>query len=423
MKALTDALHIWRHEMRQVLRDEGVLIFFIVVPIVYPLLYSWIYNNEVLRDVPVAVVDDSKSAMSRDFIRRCDATPEVKVLCHCADLDEAKSLVSRQVVKGIYYFPHDFATRTGRGEQTSMSVYCDMSLILAYKNIFSAARFVSLDMGGEIQAQLSSLAAGGRSIAPTVRQSEVSARPLDYDEVPIFNPAGGYGSFILPGVLMLILQQTLVLGIGLSAGTAREDNRYGDLIPIDRHYGGVHRIVYGKALCYLMVFAVMAAYLSLLVPRMFSFPQLASWRDIALMLIPYLLACTFFGMFISCMVRYRENVMLLIVFVSVPLLFMSGIPWPLSAIPGTWQGVSWIFPSTFGIRAFVRLNSMGASISEVRSELLYMWIQAGIFYCATCMVYRHQLLLTRQHTLAQLKHLHRKQRVMSDMSNKTVRRK
>ncbi|MCR4919749.1 MAG: ABC transporter permease [Prevotella sp.] len=423
MKALYDALYIWRQEMRQVVRDEGVLIFFIVVPIVYPLLYSWIYNNEVLRDVPVAVVDDSKSAMSRDFIRRCDATPEVKVLCFCADLDEAKSLVSRQVVKGIYYLPPDFANHTARMEQTFMSVYCDMSLVLAYKNIFAAARLVSLDMGSEIQAQLSSLASGGRGVAPTARQAEVSARPLDYDEVPIFNPAGGYGSFILPGVLMLILQQTLVLGIGLSAGTARENNRYGDLIPLDRHYSGVHRIVYGKALCYLMVFTVMAAYLSLLVPRLFGFPQLAAWRDIALMLIPYLLASTFFGMFISCMVRYRENVMLLIVFVSVPLLFMSGIPWPLSSIPGTWQGVSWIFPSTFGVRAFVRLNSMGASLSDVRSELLYMWIQAGLFYVATCMVYRHQLMLTQQHTLSRLKQLRRKLRVRAEMKDRAVTRK
>ena len=411
MKSLYDTLHIWRQEMRQVLRDEGVFIFFIIVPIVYPLLYSWVYNNEVVRNIPVAVVDDSRSSMSREFIRRVDATPEVRVLCHCADLDEAKSLVSRQVVKGVYYFPSDFATRTGRMEQTSMSVYCDMSLILAYKNIFAAARFTALEMGSEIQAQLNAFATGGKSVVPTSRQEEVSARPLDYDEVPIFNPSGGYGSFILPGVLMLILQQTLVLGIGLGAGTAREDNRHGDLVPIDRHYSGVHRIVHGKALCYLMVFAVMAAYLTLLVPKLFNFPQLALWTDLAMMLFPYLLACTFFGMTISCMVRYRENVMLLIVFVSLPLLFLTGISWPQSAIPGAWQGVSWLFPSTFGVRAFVRMNTMGATLSEVRTEVLILWIQAGAYYLVTCAVYRHQLLLARRHAIEGLHQLRRRKLV------------
>ena len=48
-----DACLIWRDEMQQVFKDEGVLIFFFLVPLAYPLLYSWVYNNEVVREVPV----------------------------------------------------------------------------------------------------------------------------------------------------------------------------------------------------------------------------------------------------------------------------------------------------------------------------------------------------------------------------------
>ena len=98
-----DACGIWADEMRNTVRDEGMLIFFILVPLLYPLLYSWIYNNEVVRDVPVVVVDDSHSALGREFVRHCDASPDVRVLCHANDMDEARSLLSRQVVKGIYY--------------------------------------------------------------------------------------------------------------------------------------------------------------------------------------------------------------------------------------------------------------------------------------------------------------------------------
>ena len=213
----------------------------------------------------------------------------------------------------------------------------------------------------------------------------------------MFNPSGGYGSGVLPAVLMLILQQTLVLGIGLSAGTARERNRNGQLVPSDdRRYCGVYRIVSGKALCYLMVYAVMGAYLTMAVPRFFSFPMLARGLDLLLMMIPYLLACVFFGMTVSCLVRYRENVMLLMVFVSVPLIFLSGVSWPQSNIPGVWQGISWLFPSTFGIQAYIRLNSMGASLSDVLPELRFMWIQASVYFGMTCLVYGHQLRLSRQ---------------------------
>ena len=83
--------------------------------------------------------------------------------------------------------------------------------------------------------------------------------------------------------------------------------------------------------------------------------------------------------------------MLLVVFITVPLLFMSGISWPQSSIPGYWQGVSWLFPSTFGIRGFVRINEMGATIDEVFSEYRILWIQTLIYFFMACVVYSYQI--------------------------------
>ena len=400
---LEDAAYIWREEMKQVFRDEGVLIFFIIVPLVYPLLYSWIYNNEVVHEVPVVVVDQSHSQQSRQFIRMVDASPDVRVLCYADDLDDAQSLVSRQVVKGVYLISSEFATNLNRQEQGVVSVYCDMSLMLTYKAIYQTAVAVTQAMGAEIQKKLSG--------NYTAREDLITTRPLDFEDVPVFNPAGGYGNFVIPAVLMLILQQTLVLGIGLSAGTARERNRYGDLVPIHRCYGGIYRIVWGKALCYLMVYAVMGAYLTMVVPRLFSFIALIHWRDLLLLMIPYLLACVFFGMTVSCLVRYRENVMLIVVFVSLPLLFMSGISWPQSAIPGYWQGVSWLFPSTFGVRAFVRMNTLGGTLGDVVPEVRYLWIQAAAYFGTACLVYGHQLRVSQRHAQERLEYLRKKRDV------------
>ena len=123
-------LQIWADEMRTVFKDEGVLIFFILVPLFYPLLYSWIYTNEVVREVPVAVVDLSHSTMSREFIRQFDASPDVRVARYCTNLDEAKDVVGRQDAFGVIYFPTDFQTRVSRMEQSRVSVFCDMSFML-----------------------------------------------------------------------------------------------------------------------------------------------------------------------------------------------------------------------------------------------------------------------------------------------------
>ena len=227
----------------------------------------------------------------------------------------------------------------------------------------------------------------------------------------MFNPQAGYGTAVLPAVLMLIIQQTLALGIGLAAGTARERNRYGDLVPIHPSYGGIGRIISGKTLCYLMVYAIMATYLTIVVPKMFHFIHIATWQDLSLLMIPYLLACVFFGMTVSCLVRFRENVILLMVFVSLPLLFLTGVSWPQTSIPGYLQGVSWLFPSTFGVRAYLRLNSMGASVADVSSELRCLWIQVAAYLGTTCLVYGHQLRITRQHASERLDYLRKKREV------------
>ena len=394
-EALKDACFIWWDEMKQVVKDEGVLIFFILVPLAYPLLYSWIYNNEVVRDVPVVVVDDSHSQLSRQFIRQCDASPDVKILSYASDLDEAKSLLSRQVARGIYYIPSDFETNVCRMQPATVSVYCDMSLMLCYKAVFQTAQTVSMQMGSEIQTKL-----GGHY---TAREEQIAAQPLAFEEVPLFNPTGGYGSFIIPAVLMLIIQQTLVLGIGLSAGTARERNRYRNLVPISRHYNGMYRIVGGKAMAYFMIYAVLTAYLVFIVPRLFSFTTIGRWQDVLLLLLPYLLDCIFFGMVVSCMVRYRENVMLLMVFVTVPLMFLSGaVSWPQSNIPAFWQAVSWIFPSTFGIRGYVRINEMGGTLADVLPEYHILWLQTLVYFLLACLVYRYQIYLARRDTRERL---------------------
>lgn len=382
-EGIHDLCHVWAEEMKITWKDEGVLIFFIIVPLFYPLLYSWIYTNEVVREVPVAVVDMSHSNMSRQFIRQFDASPDTKVAYHCNSLEEAKNLIGRQEVFGVLYFPTDFQTNINRLQQSHVSVYCDMSFMLYYKAVFQTATAVA----GETNSKIQIARAGNR----TEREDEISVRPLDFDEIQIFNTTGGYGNFIIPGVLMLIIQQTLLLGIGLSAGTSREKNRFKSLVPVSKHNNGIFRIVLGKSLCYFMIYAAVSAYITLVVPRMFSFTSMLHGGDMLWFMLPYLLSCIFFSMIISCAVKYRENVILIVVFTSLPFLFMSGVSWPQSGIPEFWQWVSSLFPSTFGIRGFVRMNSMEARLGDVMPEYQALWIQALVFFFITCLLYRREI--------------------------------
>ena len=179
-EGVKDMCYIWAREMRRTVTDQGVLILFLLVPLIYPLFYSWIYTNEVVREVPVAIIDLSHSHQSRQFIREFDASPNTKAAYYCNSIDEAQELVGKQVVHGFLYFPPDFQVLTNRMEQANVSVFCDMSLMLTYKAIYQTAQAVASDMNTKLQIN--------RSGNHTAREDEITSQPLAFDEVPVFNP-------------------------------------------------------------------------------------------------------------------------------------------------------------------------------------------------------------------------------------------
>ena len=396
-QGVEDLFYIWKREFRTTFRDQGVLIFFVLVPLVYPLIYGFIYTNEVVREVPAVVVDASHSSLSREYLRKVDATPDIQIVAYCSNMEEAKLALKDRLAYGIIYIPSDFSSNIARGKQTQVSLYCDMSGLLYYKSMLLANTAVSLDMNRDIKIE--------RAGNTTSRQDEITAYPIEYEDIAMFNPTNGFAAFLIPGVLILLIQQTLLLGIGLSAGTARENNRFKDLVPINRHYNGTLRIVLGKGLSYFMVYALVSVYVLCVVPRIFSLNQIGQPSTLLLFMLPYLSACIFFAMTASIAIRNRETCMLIFVFTSVPLLFISGISWPGAAIPDFWRYFSYIFPSTFGINGFVRINNMGATLSEVSMEYRALWLQAGFYFLTTCFVYRWQILMSRKHVIERYKEL------------------
>lgn len=402
LQGMNSVFYICQKELKAVFKDQGVLIFFLLVPLAYPLLYAFIYTGEVVREVPAAVVDMNKSTLSREFIRNVDATPDVKIQSHCADMEEAKSLLKESKVYGVIYIPESFSSDINKGIQTQVTLYCDMSGMLYYKAILTASTEVSLKMNKAIKAK--------RAGNTTDRQDEISATPITYEAVNLFNPQAGYASFLLPAVLILIIQQTLLLGVGLSAGTARENNRFRDLVPLSRQYQGTLRIVLGKSSAYFIIYAIVSAYILCVVPKIFSLVQIAQAGTLAAFILPYVLSCIFFAMTCSIFIHHREACMMIYVFTSVPLLFISGVSWPGSAIPAFWRVISWMFPSTFGINGYIAINSMGATLDQVLPEFRALWIQTGVYFLTTCIVYRRQIMLSRSHAMERLKKFRRKKK-------------
>ncbi|WP_165157002.1 ABC transporter permease [Parabacteroides sp. ZJ-118] len=387
-EGLPDLFYIWRDELENVFKDAGVLIFFFLVPLVYPLLYSFIYTNEVVREARMVVVDPCDSYLSREFTRRVNATPDVEVVAVCPDMAEAKKMLDEKRAYGILLFPPDYSKDLHEGRQTTVSLYCDMSALLFYKAFLLAATEVSLEMGKELRVR--------NHPSSTDKMDQITVDPIPYESVALFNSQNGFAGFLVPAILILVLQQTLLLGIGMLGGTARERNRFHSLVPVCRRFNGILPIVFGKSLTYLSLYAVVCVWVLAIVPRLFSLPQVGEPLTLLGFLLPYLFACIFMSMTLSGFMTSRESPMLVFVFTSVVLLFISGVSWPEAAIPPFWKAVGYLFPSTPGIQGFIRINTSGASLREVAHEYGVLWAQAGVYFILACIVYRYQILRSRK---------------------------
>lgn len=347
------------NELKGCATDTGVMVFLLLVPLGYPLLYSYIYSHEVVRDIPIAVVDLSQSSWSREFLCKADATPEIKVSYKSTDMLSARHLMADEKVKGIILIPQGFAQDISLGNQAHVSIYCSMASLFYYKAMLVACTEVSLAMNSNIQAS--------RMNGATAQQIKIATAPLPGEAVGISNPTVGFANFIIPAILVLIIQQILLLGIGMRMGTL-----YSERVTIPAPLSG-------HIAAYLTICMPISAYLLCIVPHIFGLSQLANGYTLAIFIFPYLLSGILFAITVGCFIHERETPMLLFVFTSVPLLFLSGISWPSSNIPYFWHIISYIFPSTAAINGFVAINSMGASLNEVQNHYCLLWVHTIIY--------------------------------------------
>ena len=373
-----DALGIFNLELRNILHDGGVMIIFVVAGFLYPILYNFVYRNGILEDTPIAVVDDAACSDTRRMIREMDATREINIAYRCTDMNEAKALLQQRKVNGIVYFPSDFGDRLAAWETATFSIYADMSSFLYYKNLLMGSEFVMLHEINSIKVERLSLD------GLTDQEADATVNTVRYEDINPYNRAFSYSIFLISAILMLIIQQVMFYGMGMSVGTMREENRSFASLPDTYSGRGVGRVVLGRGAAYWLLFMAIGIYVCCIVPAMFGFPQRGSFGNILLLLALFVTVCVFFSMTWTTLVTRRESAFLLFLFMSPVLVFLTGFSWPTTAFPAFWKYFSYLFPSTFGCQAFINMNTAGAPLAVVAPQLRALCIQGGMYYILAC---------------------------------------
>lgn len=362
MRVLHPIFCAWRDTLKAIFSDKGALLLMLVAPVLYGFFYPWPYGTQSVTRVPVAVVDYDHSNLSRQITRFAQASPRIDVRLVTGDERQAQQALWRGEIEGFAILPPDLKRNVLRGSAAVVTVQANGSYALLNKAVlYGFAEAVGTVSAG---IEIKKLQAGGQSAL----QAQASRNPVNTQLVPLFNPTEGYGSYVVPAVALLILQQTLLMGVGLLVGLWAESGQQ-RASPV---------VWLGRILAFSSV-----GYLSGLlyfgwIFWLQDFPRGGNPLGALVLLAFYVPAISILGALLGCWFGNRERALQVLLFTSLPMAFVSGFSWPVEALPETLQALRWVLPSTAGIQASLRLNQMGAPLADVANCLLALTAIGGV---------------------------------------------
>ena len=365
---MNDIIKIICSEFKAIGTNIPILIVLILGNVGYGFLYNLLYNTNVYREAPIAIVDMSQSDLSRHFIDYIDATQQVDVVMKTQDFHQAKEKLVEKEIVGFLYIPSELKENVMRGRQTECTIYGSTLSFLDYLNISESVNFASLEINSELLPEMI------KSLNMIDVLFLANDKAVNIVSEPLYNSTEGYGTYLIPPVMVIIIFQTMMITMAMRLG-GEKDNKT-TRPQVNKSY----KIVLGKAITNVMIYIVFSVFFLGLLPLIFHLPHLGNYLDIMIMMIPYLFATAFFCLCLAPFFTDADMPLFLIVFMSVPLVFLTGISYPLELMPWHWKILHYLFPVAPATLAFVKLDCMGGDLSKIRPELLTLWIQCAVYF-------------------------------------------
>ncbi len=362
---------VFFNEAKLIFSDVAIVLTIIGGVILYSFLYPQPYTSQSVSGLPISVVDLDKSDISRDIIFKLDATAQINV--GRVDLSErdAKEALLSEEVKAIVIIPNNFKKDLALNKSPTIAVGADASYFLIYGGVLEGAMKSVLTTGATIKV------ANLLKDQVPLSKAKLAYTPYSLNIINLFNPQNSYTQYVIPAVFVLILQQTLLIGLGILGGGINEK--------LDSGEDGYFRttptwmMMLSRVIIFGFIFFIHMLFYFGFSFEIFGVTHIASMIDLLTFGFVFLLAVIFFGIFIGALFSSREIATPAILFSSLPLVFTAGFVWPLEALPESLVYLSMLFPSTLAIDGFLKLNQMGTSFDMVIDLYAILWVQVIIY--------------------------------------------
>ena len=368
-ETLVDSFRIGCKDMQELSRDRLMLASFIIMPLFMMLITGYIFPSQrVLTDVPLGIINQDKGRLSALVIEplsqmKLDGNRETFVLTAISNIDEARNQIRNQQLNGAVLIPPDFSDKIVAGKQSAVTIITDQSNPQVSALINTTLDKIMSDVAAEAARQKVA------KLAPDSPNPETIARPFTVKAEGIIPGNPNYFQFVLPGVLGMNVTFAILLGVAASIAREREDGTIDGIMvaPVSRL-----TIILGKSFSQTVRGLAQASIVLTLAMILFRVVIHGNFLLLAFLMLLCVFSFVGLSVFISSLGERQETATAIMVTLQFPMLFLSGVFFPIQQMPGFVQVLSKLMPLTYAVQAMRKVIVMGAGFSDVLPEMVIM---------------------------------------------------
>ncbi len=367
------------YEAKAIFSDTAIVLTIIGGVILYSFLYPQPYANQSISNLGISVVDYDKSDVSRSIVFKLNATPQIIVARNDMSEADAKEALIRGEVKAIIVIPRHFKRDLALNKSPTIAIGADSGYFLIYGGVLEGAMKSILTQSATVK-----IANLLKNQIP-LSEAKASYAPYTMTIINLFNKDNSYTQYVVPAVFILILQQTLLIGLGILGGGVNErmknkEDTYFKSAAVWKMYLS-RFIIFGAIFFVHMLFFFGFSFELFEVGRLGKIPDLLNFGMV------FLMASISLGLFLGSLFSSREIATPIILFSSLPIVFSAGFVWPIESLPSVIHYLSLLVPATSGIQGFLALNQMGTSFESVIPSYMILCLQTFVYLTLACVVF------------------------------------
>lgn len=365
---MKEVLQILKREIRNVSKDSSLFLILLLAPILYAFMYGSIYLNKGEEKVRLALIDNDGTAISRTLTQQLNSTPMIEIV-PSSNISEAQEMMFQGEVQGYFYIQSGLKKNIFSLKQANVNLVLNASRFLPSSDLLSTATKVCLTVGAGVRKTYFNKQGMGEDEAMKM------TNPINMDYRPLYNSSMTYGSFLLPGLLAIILQQTLLIGVAAAFTSEREEKKLLNLYQISKQ--SISKMIFGKSLLYFVVFMIFGFFFSVVNFSVFDVEVRGNYLDLAVISALFIATIIVFGMLIGSFFKTKLFAFQVLVFSSYPIFLITGYSMPYQALPRFVQILSDALPTSPFLKTYISIVQAGGSLSDNLSSVIHLvvlWI-------------------------------------------------